>query len=104
EVAESLPFVRGYGVDVGLVIDVADRFGLDSIAQVDLDVRVDRNRPLDELSPQALAVAQTILRRAGSRHAGTSVTLRRPGHPPIDIDVSERPPLVDVPSYRRRYF
>lgn len=104
EVAESLPFVRGYGVDIGLLIDVAERFGIDTMAQVDLDVRVDRNRPLDELSPQAMAIVQTTLRRAGSRHGGTTATLHRPGREPLEVDVSERPALVDVAAYRRRFF
>lgn len=104
EVAESLPFVRGYGVDIGLLIDVAERFGIDTMAQVDLDVRVDRNRPLDELSPQAMAIVQTTLRRAGSRHGGTTATLHRPGRVPLEVDVSERPALVDVAAYRRRFF
>jgi glucosyl-3-phosphoglycerate synthase len=104
EVAESLPFVRGYGVDIALLIDVAERFGIDTVAQVDLDVRVDRNRPLDELSPQAMAIVQTTLRRAGSRHGGTTATLHRPGREPLEVDVSERPALVDVAAYRRRFF
>jgi glucosyl-3-phosphoglycerate synthase len=104
EVAESLPFVRGYGVDIGLLIDVAERFGVDAMAQVDLDIRVDRNRPLDELSPQAMAVMQTTLQRAGSRHGGTTATLHRPGREPVEVDVTERPALVDVPAYRRRFF
>jgi glucosyl-3-phosphoglycerate synthase len=104
EVAESLPFVRGYGVDIALLIDVAERFGIDTMAQVDLDERVDRNRPLDELSPQAMAIVQTTLRRAGSRHGGTTATLHRPGREPLEVDVSERPALVDVAAYRRRFF
>ena len=55
---------QGYGVDLGLLIDMADRFGLDAMAQVDLGTRMHRNRPLDELAPQATAVLQTALRRA----------------------------------------
>jgi glucosyl-3-phosphoglycerate synthase len=104
EVAESLPFVRGYGVDIGLLIDVAERFGPDTMAQVDLDIRVDRNRPLDELSPQAMAIIQTVLRRAGSRLSSTTAVLTRPGREAVEVDVSERPALVDVSTYRRRFF
>jgi glucosyl-3-phosphoglycerate synthase len=104
EVAESLPFVRGYGVDIGLLIDVAERFGPDTMGQVDLDTRVDRNRPLDELSPQALAIIQTVLRRAGSRLSSTTAVLRHPRREPVEVDISERPALVDVPAYRRRFF
>ena len=62
---EVLPFVEGWGVELGLLVDVVERFGRDAVAQVDLDVREHRNRPLDELGPQALAVMATALRRAG---------------------------------------
>lgn len=103
DVLEQLPFVEGYGVDLGLLVDVAARFGTDALAQVDLGARVHRNRPLTELSPQALAVLHTALRRAGlapADHLGA--TLLRPGAEPVHVRVDERPPLVQVPSYQRR--
>ena len=65
DVLEQLPFAEGYGVDIGILIDVAARFGPDAVAQVDLGVRVHRNRPLHELRPMASVVLQTVLRRAG---------------------------------------
>ena len=99
---ERLPFVQGYGVDIGLLVDVAAREGIESLAQVDLGTRRHRNRPLRELGPQALEVMQTALRRAGTGLADDAVLLARPGEPPVEVDVSERPPLVDVPAYRRR--
>jgi glucosyl-3-phosphoglycerate synthase len=64
-VLAQLPFVEGWGVDIGLVLDVANRYGTRSLAQVDLGERVHHNRPLDELSPQAEAVLRTALSRAG---------------------------------------
>ena len=60
--ALELPFVEGYGVEAGLMVDVAKR-GI--IAQVDLGTRVHRNRPLHELAPMAEVVARTLLARAG---------------------------------------
>jgi glucosyl-3-phosphoglycerate synthase len=93
ELLEQLPFVDGYGVDIALLIDVADRFGVDAIAQVDLGSRIHRNRPLDELSPQAAAVIQTMLGRAGHPVPGLA-TLYRPGLEPMEIEVVERPPLA----------
>lgn len=65
EALEQLPFVQGYGVDLGLVIDVSRRFGDGALAQVDLGHREHRNRPLGELGPQAEAVLATALARAG---------------------------------------
>ena len=52
EVLEQLPFIEGYGVDLGLLIDIEARFGLGAMAQVDLGRRVHRNRPLDQLCPR----------------------------------------------------
>ncbi|QGU07005.1 Glucosyl-3-phosphoglycerate synthase [Corynebacterium occultum] len=63
--ALDLPFVHGYGVEAGLLIDVMQRHGPAAIAQVDLGLRHHRNRPLAELGPMAEVVAATILARAG---------------------------------------
>jgi glucosyl-3-phosphoglycerate synthase len=101
-VLERLPFVQGYGVDLGLLIDVAGAVGVERMAQVDLGARVHRNRPIDELSPQALAVLLTALRRADPGLVSTSAVLRRPDLDPTPVSVAERPPLLEVPGYLRR--
>jgi glucosyl-3-phosphoglycerate synthase len=64
-VFEKVGFAAGYGVEIGFLIDVARDFGAESIAQVDLGVRVHRNRPLVELRPHAADVLRTVLGRAG---------------------------------------
>lgn len=92
---EHLPFVVGYGVDVALLIDAWRMAGDAGLAQVDLGIRHHRNRTLDELGPQAMAVAQAILGRAGLRPDGP-VVLRRPGKPDLTIEVQERPPLASL--------
>ena len=102
DVLEQLPFVQGYGVDVGLIIDLAATVGVDSIVQVDLDVRHHRNRPLSELSPQATAVAQTILHKARPDLVGPAVELLRPDRDPVTVEVGERPPLVELADYLAR--
>lgn len=101
-VLERVPFVEGYGVDVGLLIDLSTRFGVDGMAQVDLDVRHHRNRPLDELGPQAMAVSQTILHKARPDLVPPSAVLSRPGRPDFEVEVFERPPLIELDSYVRR--
>lgn len=100
-VLEQLPFVQGYGVEIGLLIDVAATAGVDAMAQVDLGTRIHRNRPLDELSPQALAVLATALERAGRGAQEDPAMLLRPHLGPVAVDVGERPPLVEVATYRR---
>jgi glucosyl-3-phosphoglycerate synthase len=99
---ERLPFVQGYGVDLGLLIDVTELEGTSVLAQVDLGTRRHRNRPLDELGPQALAVLQTALRRAGTGFGEAAATLVRPDLEPVEVDIDERPPLISVPGYQRR--
>jgi glucosyl-3-phosphoglycerate synthase len=114
DVLEQLPFVEGYGVDLALVIDVARRFGLGAIGQTDLGVRVHRNRPLDDLAPQAMAVLQAALARrpAASGPSGLpsgdpgldpawSPVLLRPGQEAVPVAAGERPPMVEVPAYRK---
>jgi glucosyl-3-phosphoglycerate synthase len=54
-----------YGVEIGLLIDVARRSGPRSIAQVDLGRRTHRNRPLGQLSSVARDVLRVALERAG---------------------------------------
>lgn len=100
EVLERLPFVQGYGVDLGLLIDVHRLVGLEGIAQVDLGVRHHRNRPLAELSPQAAAVMATALRRAGI-DPGDAVDLTPAGAGTVTVELGERPPPLESPAYRR---
>jgi len=64
-VLDKTGLAAGYGVELGLLVDVAERFGADHIAQVDLGVRVHRNRPLGELRAQATDVLRTAFERAG---------------------------------------
>jgi glucosyl-3-phosphoglycerate synthase len=66
-------------VEVGLLIDIAARFGLDAMVECDLGVRIHRNRPLHELAPQASAIIRTVLQRAGvDLPAGAAPLVERP--------------------------
>jgi glucosyl-3-phosphoglycerate synthase len=105
---EVLPFVEGWGVELGLLVDVVERFGRGAVAQVDLGVREHRNRPLAELAPQALAILTTALRRAQlvSDDAPFVELLRYDGHgqlAPELVEVRERPPILTVDVYRERF-
>lgn len=62
--AMNLPFFSGYGVDVGLLIDVVHRFGLARTVQVDLLSRIHRNRDIQSLGRMAHQVMQVVLQRA----------------------------------------
>jgi glucosyl-3-phosphoglycerate synthase len=100
-VLEQLPFVEGYGVEMGLLIDLLRLRGTDGLAQVDLDVRHHRNRPLADLGPQASAIMQTVLRRIDRNLAPVIAELAAPGRPTVEIEVAERPPMIEVAEYLR---
>ena len=97
---EVLPFVEGWGVELGLLIDVVERFGRDAVAQVDLGVREHRNRPLDRAraagarDPRDRACA----RRASSRSTRRYVELLRGAADgtvdAVPVEVRERPPII----------
>jgi glucosyl-3-phosphoglycerate synthase len=89
QVLEQVPFAPGYGVDLGLLIDVAALAGVDALAEVDLGDRLHRNRPLAELRTVAEDVLRTGLSRAG---------IAMPGD---DRAAPDRPPLASVTGYRR---
>jgi glucosyl-3-phosphoglycerate synthase len=64
-VLDKTGLAPGYGVELALLVDVAQHFGVEQVTQVDLGVRIHRNRPLAELRPQATDVLGAALRRAG---------------------------------------
>lgn len=97
---EAVPFVEGWGVEMGLLIDIAREFGVESIAQADLGVRRHRNRALHELTPQAAAIINVMLRRAGCEATGQSeqvVRLLPDGSLEwVPVESRERPPAASV--------
>jgi len=105
---EVLPFVEGWGVELGLLIDVVDRFGRDAVAQVDLGTREHRNRPVDELAAQSLAIIATALRRADLMHFDApALELLRydlAGNLEAEpVEIRERPPITTIAAYRARH-
>jgi glucosyl-3-phosphoglycerate synthase len=60
---DALTLESAYGVEIAMLIDVALKFGVSSLAQVDLGIRRHRNRPLEELRPMAVEVLRAALER-----------------------------------------
>lgn len=88
ELLERLPFATGYGVEIGMLIDVWRELGGEGVAQVDLEVHRNRHQSLRELTPMAHTVLATIARR-----------LEREGRLLDTVDPSlvvERPPLASL--------
>jgi glucosyl-3-phosphoglycerate synthase len=104
---ESVPFVQGWGVEIGLLIDLSARYGAEIFAQADLGVREHRNRPLDQLAPQAMAVLLTALRRAGitdERLAHSLIRYTDDGDlEVVALETRERPPMLEVAAYRAKF-
>jgi glucosyl-3-phosphoglycerate synthase len=81
ELLESLPFATGYGVEIGMLIDVWRNCGLEAIAQVDLDEHENRHQPLSALSPMAATVLATVaarLEREGRLLGAAGAPIERP--------------------------
>jgi glucosyl-3-phosphoglycerate synthase len=101
DLLERMPFVTGYGVDIGLVLDAYALVGLEGIAQVDLDVRQNSHQPLRELGPMAFAVLQAIalrLEREGRLAGPLASTFLTPGeHGPTALsgELVERPAVAE---------
>jgi glucosyl-3-phosphoglycerate synthase len=110
---EAVPFVTGYGVEVGLLVDLLDLVGLDAMAQVDLGYRQHRhqdNEGLGQMSAQIITVAlgrhdrQRQVGMTGQPHPWLAQFRRgEPGAVGFErevmvshIAVPERPPLAQV--------
>ncbi len=112
-ILEQVPFSAGYGVELGLLVDIASRFGVDVIGQVDLERRVHRNQDMPALSRMSFGILQTALNRLeqdGRIMPGAFATtlhqfsnqLYQYQLQPHQITIPERPPIVTLDVYRRR--
>jgi glucosyl-3-phosphoglycerate synthase len=63
DVLSNVPFFTGYGVEIGMLIDVFDQVGLEGMAQVDLGTRQNRHQPLASLTRMSSVVLRTVAAR-----------------------------------------
>lgn len=63
ELFRSIPFLTGYAVETGIMIDVLRKVGLGAMAQVDLGTRQNRHQALRDLSRMSYAVLRAVARR-----------------------------------------
>lgn len=111
---EQCGFFSGYGVEIGLLIDMLEKFGLDSIAQVDLQERIHHNQPLEALSKMSFAIIQAVIRKLESRYGQSilenvnrTMKLIRYEQESFRLEIEEiaerdRPPMIELPEYRER--
>jgi len=114
EILESIPFSTGYGVEVGMLIEIFERFGLDVIAQVNLKRRVHRNQPISALSKMSFGILQTLIRKlqyynklklnSDMNKIYNQIEYINKEYiiTPLELEEMERPPMVKIKEYLER--
>jgi glucosyl-3-phosphoglycerate synthase len=115
EIFERIPFPIGYGVETSMNMDIYEKWGLDVIAQVDLDRRIHRNQDTKALGRMSFTILKTFINR--KIQLGL-IDLRedlfdemiqynlvnnkyRPDL--FKIVDHERPPIIEIPEYRKKF-
>jgi glucosyl-3-phosphoglycerate synthase len=115
EIFENIPFPIGYGVETSMILDIYEKWGLDVIAQVDLDRRIHRNQDTKALGRMAFAILKTFINR--QKKLGLidfkedlfdeiiQYNLVDNEYQPevLQIKGLERPPMVTIPEYREKF-
>ncbi|HET7028369.1 MAG TPA: glucosyl-3-phosphoglycerate synthase [Candidatus Limnocylindrales bacterium] len=111
---ELIPFFTGYAVEIGHLIDVAERVGIEGLGQVDLERRIHRNQELEGLSRMSFVILQAVMKRLEERRKarlfaemGSTMKLPRSGRGRLSLEVieladQERPPMIRIPEYLER--
>ncbi len=114
-VFEKIPFPIGYGIETSMILDISAKWGLDAIAQVDLDRRIHRNQSTKALGKMAFVIMQTFLKRLVTRGQITlqdelfnemiQYSLKDNEYCPEihQIGGHERPPMIEIPAYRKKF-
>ena len=115
EIFEKIPFPIGYGVETSMILDIYDKWGLDVIAQVDLDRRIHRNQDTKALGRMAFAILKTFIHR--QKRSGM-IDLKEDLFDEIiqynlvdneyqpearQIKGLERPPMITIPEYCKKF-
>jgi len=112
---EKIPFPIGYGVETSMILDIYEKWGLDVMAQVDLDRRVHRNQDNTALGRMSFVILNTFLNRI-EKLGRIELTQpifkdmiqyeRIPGEyqpQTFRIEGHERPPMITIPEYREKF-
>jgi glucosyl-3-phosphoglycerate synthase len=112
---EKIPFPIGYGVETSMILDIYEKWGIDVIAQVDLDRRVHRNQDTKALGRMSFAILKTFLNRIerlGNIKLNTELfhemiqyklTSGKYQADIYKIQVDERPPMMSIPEYAEKF-
>ncbi len=111
DIFEQLSFPVGYGVETSLLIDISQKFGLEAMAQTDLDKRIHRNQQTKALGRMSFGILQTFWNRLNALKGVDHLVpdsfimnqIEVETEPMIvgqEIREHERPPMLEVESYR----
>jgi glucosyl-3-phosphoglycerate synthase len=115
EIFEKIPFPIGYGIETSMILDIYERWGLDVIAQVDLDRRIHRNQDTKALGRMSFAILKTFINR--QKRLGLiqlknqffdeiiQCNLVDSQYKPdvMKIVGHERPPIIEIPEYCEKF-
>ena len=96
ELFASIPFLTGYAVETGVMIDVYKKVGLGAMAQVDLGTRQNRHQPLFDLGKMSYSVLRAVARRL--RQDGRLRQVRDPSSPDFLFQFSDYLHAVATPE------
>ena len=115
EIYEAIPFPIGYGVETSMILDIYEKWGLDVIAQVDLDRRIHRNQDTRALGKMAFVILMTFINRKiklglidikeDLSNEMIQYNLVKDEYKPdvFQTEGHERPPILEIPAYREKF-
>jgi glucosyl-3-phosphoglycerate synthase len=115
EILEQISFPIGYGVETSHLLDVYEKWGLSAFAQTDIDQRVHRNQTTNALGKMSFGILQTFFRRLErfgrlpampdlqTIYRQFEVEEREYQQVTHDIVEEERPPMIEIPAYRKKF-
>ena len=115
EIFEQIPFPIGYGIETSMILDIYHRWGLDVMAQVDLEKRIHHNQDTKALGKMAFAILKTFINR---KAALGLIELNEAMYDEmiqykivdsqfkpdiLEIKGYERPPMIEIEQYRKKF-
>lgn len=76
DVLENVEYMTGYGVEVNMLIDILEKYGLNIMGQVDLLKREHRHQNTNALSKMSFIIMNTILRRNLKKPMGHNLLMK----------------------------
>jgi len=115
ELFEKIPFPIGYGIETSIILDVYEKWGLDVMAQVDLEKRVHRNQATKALGRMSFVILKTFINRIQKlglvdlkadmfdEMIQYSLVKNQYKADIYHIEGVERPPMIEIPDYREKF-